>query len=259
MAYKTIFFDFGDTLAPDNPIPLAQRLRMSLAEALPEMMRSQIPTDDEALLQMHRQCSRVAGWPPDPGWLEQYDAFYQHWSHAMLKALTVAAENHNTMAPTLANSFRDVSDKTRVPFSDTFATLNALKGRNFRLGIVSNNDGGLARRLQYMKLDTYFEVVADSAIVRCNKPDPQIYKHALEAMKVDPKEVLHVGDLYDADVEGAGRAGIECAWLNRKSAAVPVSAYRPKYVISRLWELLDLLDAKGNVDHYAPTVVGPKP
>ena len=47
----------------------------------------------------------------------------------------------------------------------------------------------------------------DSALVGVEKPDPAIFRAALEALGVAPEEALYVGDLYEVDVVGARAAG----------------------------------------------------
>jgi hypothetical protein len=50
-------------------------------------------------------------------------------------------------------------------------------------------------------------VVVDSALFGAEKPDPAIFRAALDALGVDPGEALYVGDLYEVDVLGARAAG----------------------------------------------------
>jgi putative hydrolase of the HAD superfamily len=50
--------------------------------------------------------------------------------------------------------------------------------------------------------------VIDSAAVGVAKPDPAIFRIALEATGVAPERVLHIGDTVGADVDGALAAGI---------------------------------------------------
>ena len=41
------------------------------------------------------------------------------------------------------------------------------------------------------------------------KPDPGIFKHALDRAKVSAQETVYVGDNYFADVVGSRRAGLQ--------------------------------------------------
>ena len=53
----------------------------------------------------------------------------------------------------------------------------------------------------------------DSALVGVEKPDPAIFRAALDALGVAPAEALYVGDLYEVDVVGARAAGMPAALL----------------------------------------------
>jgi putative hydrolase of the HAD superfamily len=46
-------------------------------------------------------------------------------------------------------------------------------------------------------------------LVGYEKPHPAIFKAALEAMDVEAKESLYVGDVYSVDYLGATRAGMQ--------------------------------------------------
>ena len=53
------------------------------------------------------------------------------------------------------------------------------------------------------------------------KPKPEIFRLALDALRVSPCEVLHIGDSVTSDIIGAANAGIDSFWLNRKGRPVP--------------------------------------
>jgi putative hydrolase of the HAD superfamily len=74
--------------------------------------------------------------------------------------------------------------------------------------VVSNSDGRVEEALRAADLLRYFDVVIDSALVGVEKPDPAIFRAALEALDVEPGDALFVGDLYEVDVVGAQAAGM---------------------------------------------------
>ncbi|MEO8089173.1 MAG: HAD-IA family hydrolase [Gemmatimonadales bacterium] len=91
----------------------------------------------------------------------------------------------------------------------TREALARLRAAGIRLGIVSNSDGRVEQALTVAGLRDYFDVVVDSGLVGVEKPDPAIFRTALDALGVAPEEALYVGDLYEVDVLGARAAGIE--------------------------------------------------
>ncbi|MCZ7649541.1 MAG: HAD family hydrolase [Planctomycetota bacterium] len=234
--YRAVFLDFGNTLAPENPVPLPARLRRTCAERFPGL-RLSLPDEDAALQRLHRSCSERAGWPVHPETNEGYEAFYTRWARALLEALGLPAGESEQVAAEFGEAFRDLSDSTRVPYPDCVETLDRLARAGCRLAVISNNDGRLLRRMTYMGLAGRFELIADSSIVRSSKPDAGIFMRGLEGLGVAPAEVLHVGDLYGPDVIGAGRLGIDAAWLRRGDPEPAEPSHAPKYVIEQLAEL----------------------
>jgi HAD superfamily hydrolase (TIGR01509 family) len=98
--------------------------------------------------------------------------------------------------------------------SGSTESLARLKGAGLRLGVVSNSDGRVEQALGAAGLRDYFDVVIDSALVGLEKPDPGIFRAALEALGVQPDEALYVGDLYEIDVLGAQAAGLRAIWFD---------------------------------------------
>jgi len=85
-----------------------------------------------------------------------------------------------------------------------------------RVGIVSNADGTVERDLGRFGVcqigdgaGTSVEVIVDSTVVGVSKPNPEIFRFALEPMNLRPEQVLYVGDAYRYDVVGASRAGLQ--------------------------------------------------
>ena len=95
----------------------------------------------------------------------------------------------------------------------TREALDRLRAGGLRLGVVSNSDGRVEEALIAAGLRDCFDVVLDSAVVGVEKPDPAIFRAALDALGVAPGEALYVGDLYDVDVVGARAAGMEAGLL----------------------------------------------
>jgi HAD superfamily hydrolase (TIGR01549 family) len=87
--------------------------------------------------------------------------------------------------------------------------LERLRERGLLLVVVSNSDGRIARFLEHAGLLPLLDHVVDSGVEGIEKPDPAIFRIALERAGLAPHEVVHVGDIYEIDVAGARAAGIE--------------------------------------------------
>lgn len=101
-------------------------------------------------------------------------------------------------------------------FSDTEAGLRNLHSRKFRLGIISNFDSRLYDLLANLRIEHFFEHVTLSWNVGAAKPEPAIFRRALETMGAPSTRAIHVGDSLRDDVEGARQAGLRAVLLDRR-------------------------------------------
>jgi HAD superfamily hydrolase (TIGR01662 family) len=123
-------------------------------------------------------------------------------------------------------------------YGEVEEVLRALRGRGYRLGIVSNWSWNLRDRVAQVNLEGCFEIVWASAYAGCNKPHPDIFHQALAQMDLSPDRVLYVGDSYRHDVIGARNAGVDAVLLDRDGSAGSVDCH----VISDLWGVMELLE-----------------
>lgn len=106
-------------------------------------------------------------------------------------------------------------------FPDTLPFLAAARKR-YRLAVVSNFDQRLIPIVEGLRLTPYFEFILSSSETRAQKPDPQIFRLALQKLNLPAEDVLHIGDSRTADYEGARRAGLRAFHLQReKGQALP--------------------------------------
>ena len=100
--------------------------------------------------------------------------------------------------------------------------LAALAGLGFPMGVVSNSNGTVEGDLRRVGVcyvpdgdgppsaGIQMGVILDSAVVGVAKPDPEIFRIALEALDLPADgTVLHVGDSLRYDVAGALAAGLQ--------------------------------------------------
>lgn len=91
-------------------------------------------------------------------------------------------------------------------------TLERLKPR-FPMALVSNFYGNIGVVLDEFGLGGLFDHVVESAVVGIRKPDPRIFTLGVEALGLEPDEVVVVGDSYGNDIVPAKRAGCHAVWL----------------------------------------------
>jgi len=101
-------------------------------------------------------------------------------------------------------------------FPDTRASLERLRRRGYRLGIVSNFDSRLHDVLSVLDLNSFFDRVTVSSRAGAAKPSAAIFHKGLEAMQVSGSHAVHAGDSLEEDVEGARRAGLSAFLVDRQ-------------------------------------------
>ncbi|HTF58013.1 MAG TPA: HAD family hydrolase [Planctomycetota bacterium] len=127
---------------------------------------------------------------------------------------------------------------SRTP-PEVAAALDRLRGT--RMAVVSNSNGTVRELLRRVGLADRFELIIDSAEVGVEKPDPAIFRIALERMKLSAAEAVYVGDTYHFDVVGARAAGVEPVLLDPGGLYPDSDARR----VRSLAELIEALRAPG--------------
>lgn len=100
-------------------------------------------------------------------------------------------------------------------FPDALPLLRTLRARGVRAVAASNWDASLPEGLERTGLAPYLDGAVSSAVVGASKPDPAVFRAALDHAGCEAAEAFHVGDSMQADVEGARAAGIRVALLDR--------------------------------------------
>lgn len=124
-------------------------------------------------------------------------------------------------------------------YPDVAPALARLRDRGLALIVVSNWDVSLGSVLERVGVWGLVDAVLTSAEVGARKPDPEIFRRALDAAGVAADEAIHVGDGLEEDVAGARAAGIEPVWLRRRADGAAPDGAAPDgvRVITSLAEL----------------------
>jgi putative hydrolase of the HAD superfamily len=90
--------------------------------------------------------------------------------------------------------------------------LRALKSRGYKFGLVADTRPKTAWNVLHQhNLYDLFDTLAISAEVGCEKPDPRIFRAALDALNIAPRDyarVLMIGNRLARDVRGANALGL---------------------------------------------------
>ena len=121
-------------------------------------------------------------------------------------------------------------------YPDAPDALCALCGK-YRLGVIANQLSGLEGRLSALGIRPFFSLVVSSWEAGVMKPDPALFRLALEKAGCAPEEALMAGDRLDNDVFPAKALGMRTVWVRRGFGALqcPRSpAYAPDRTVDSL-------------------------
>lgn len=105
-------------------------------------------------------------------------------------------------------------------YPETLSVLKQLKEQGVELGVISNFDSRLFTVLRGLGVAAFFDTVTISTLSHAAKPSAKIFQLALDKHAVDPDEAMHVGDSVRDDLEGACRAGLHGALVDREGDQV---------------------------------------
>ncbi len=114
--------------------------------------------------------------------------------------------------PALVSAARTSANWTRV-LPGTRATIESL-GQHYKLGVISNSDGRVAKLLETCGLDDCFLKITDSGAVGHEKPDARIFQAALDSLDVAAEKSVYIGDIYSIDYVGARNAGLHAVLMD---------------------------------------------
>jgi HAD superfamily hydrolase (TIGR01509 family) len=148
-------------------------------------------------------------------------AYYRDHAHEATDPASLA-ELRSRCARILSDGLgREVDVETMMaairfhPAADARPALTRLRARGLALVCVSNWDYALPQVLDAAGLGNLLDGVVTSAAVGARKPDPAIFRAALDLAGCEPAEALHVGDTPEEDLAGAESAGIPALLIDR--------------------------------------------
>jgi putative hydrolase of the HAD superfamily len=152
----------------------------------------------------------------------------------MLYELQLAAGYGEVEARTGAQQAFDVFLQERhkvVLYEEALEVLEQLASR-YTLGALTNGNADIYKT----DAGEYFDFAFLAEDVGASKPHPDMFQAALERAGVGPREIVHVGDNPEHDIEGARAVGMHTVWMNAQGMAWP-GGRRADLEISNLKEL----------------------
>lgn len=106
----------------------------------------------------------------------------------------------------------------QIPHLHTDDVLRRM-AQHYKLGIIANQWQGIADRLKQHGWLEHFSVIVGSAEAGVSKPDPRIFRMALDQAKCAPSDAVMVGDRIDNDIAPANALGMATIRLMQGSSA----------------------------------------
>jgi len=148
--------------------------------------------------------------------------------------------------------FLEVAPRQPLTMAGAHELLQHCNGR-YEMHIITNGFIEVqGHKMKAASLEGFFQHIINSEHVGVRKPNPEIFRYALEKARAEKEESLMIGDDWDADILGARDFGIDQAFLtssedeqNVLNAAHGNKAvrhnYKPTYTLHSLLELKDIL------------------
>jgi putative hydrolase of the HAD superfamily len=207
---KAVFFDAGETLLYPHP---------SFPELLAEVVREQGHAVDPADVQKvmadfsrrftesfreHRLWSTSA---------ERSRAFWFSIYREFLERVGID-DPDGTVVRALYQRFSDLASYRLHP--DALPVLDRLHTAGVVLGLISNFEEWLERLLETLEVTRFFPVRVISGVEGVEKPDPEIFRIALDRAGVAAEDSVYVGDHPVFDVDAAARVGMLPVLIDRR-------------------------------------------
>ena len=134
--------------------------------------------------------------------------FWIEYSRRRLVALGASGPNAVELAPKVSAHMAEMYEPKSIVNEDVRRVLPQLKQAGYFMAVVSNRSNPYQDEVEKHGLGEFFHFSLAAGEVDSYKPDPGVFKHALDRANVTASEAVYVGDNYFADVIGSRRAGI---------------------------------------------------
>lgn len=230
---KAVLFDLDETLIDD--FPGLERCHRAVAKRLQSYLQGQgIKVNEEELFKLITKLDDKMNFE------RRY--IRDDWWPMLIEKMGLKIKLPPELLEELTRIYWKTFAENSRPYPDAEATLDYLRSKGYRLGMVTDTDGtkGIKEmRLRQFDFMKKFDVVIISGEdTPKTKPDPGPFLLAAERLGVRPEECVFVGDKPFTDIEGGKAAGMKTILVKRRDWGV---AERADYTVRNLTELRQLL------------------
>ncbi len=203
---KAIAFDLFNTLITVEP--------HGLVEAVTRLVRSLNQSGFELEYDTFKQAHREAAtWFIEETRKDGRETHNRFWISEALRTLGYDVPPDDPRIAAAVDSYFSAFLDLCHLIPGTGEMLQSLKKR-YRLGLLSNFTHAPAAKniLGHVGLNHSFHVVLISGALGFRKPHPSVFQKLITRLGVEKNQILYVGDDPEADITGAGQAGMQPVW-----------------------------------------------
>jgi len=139
------------------------------------------------------------------------DELWVEFTEQIVRGMGGHAEGARACAEELVRAWEEHERFTL--YDDALPALQVLRKHGIKIGLISNGSRDLAEFVSHHRLDA--DCAIGSRAFGRTKPHPEIFRHALSLLGVEPEEAAMIGDSYEDDIEGARALGMRAFLLDR--------------------------------------------
>ena len=167
--------------------------------------------------------------------MDRHKDFWQITEDSLDKSIKVF-----NIDPSMRNELLNLY-KILSPYKEVPETLKTLKEKKFKLAILSNGTPSLLDELvKSNHLDNLFDDIFSIEQVGVYKPSSRVYDLPIKKYNINKSEVAFLS-ANTWDVSGGGNYGYQSIWVNRNNNIFDNLDFRPKYQITDLKKLIQLV------------------
>jgi 2-haloacid dehalogenase len=224
--YQSIFFDADDTLFD---YPAAERSALLACH-----WQFAVPIDAEDFIAAYRRHNRDV---------------WQEFERGETDQATLRVERFRRLAAELGLAALPLERTGAFYLEELSGQSQLLPGalelvkelaQGYPLALITNGIASVQKkRFAASPITPFFKSIVISEELGIAKPDPRIFRPALERIGVKAADVLYVGDSVTSDMAAARNAGMDFCWLNPSGAPVP-AGYAPAFIIAAIKEFPEI-------------------
>jgi len=238
---KAVFFDFGGTLMDSESDKVAHLHMMkeiksqyqlsAKEEQLVDQYHTQLFNNDMTL-KSHSQNDNVQ--------FKQIHFYSEAAFCTLLKQFSIKITDSDR------NWFNKIYLDNHLKYvqlvEGVWDVMDLVKKNDYHCGIISDIDEYYqVSQFQALNLTDAFHSITTSEEVRNYKPDPNIFRIALNKANCKGNEAIIIGDSYAKDIAGGKNMGMTTIWINRYQNH-PGETNLADYIVSRFKEIIPVLN-----------------